>query len=74
MPVLTPTDLMRSLLASFSEHHCDFGAVPPIARTLREKIDWDEVRGGVRVRNVAQPVIRRAFSVYDHHTADDPAG
>ncbi|GGM15258.1 hypothetical protein GCM10010129_69340 [Streptomyces fumigatiscleroticus] len=44
MPVLTPTDLLRSLLAAFSEHHCDFGAVLPIARTLREKIDWDEVR------------------------------
>ncbi|MEU6257024.1 nucleotidyltransferase family protein [Streptomyces sp. NPDC047043] len=44
MPVLSATDLMRSLLASFSEHHCDFGAVLPIARALREKIDWDEVR------------------------------
>jgi Icc-related predicted phosphoesterase len=30
--------------------------------------------GGVRVRNVAQPVIRRAFNVYDLHTADDRAG
>ncbi|GAA2447684.1 nucleotidyltransferase domain-containing protein [Streptomyces glaucus] len=44
MPVLAPTDLMHSLLAAFSEHHCDFGAVLPIARTLREKIDWGEVR------------------------------
>jgi Icc-related predicted phosphoesterase len=26
--------------------------------------------GGVRVRNVAQPVIRRAFNVYQLHTAD----
>lgn len=44
MPVLAPTDLMRSLLGAFSEHHCDFGAVLPIARTLREKIDWPRVR------------------------------
>ncbi|MEE1754730.1 hypothetical protein [Streptomyces sp. SP18CS02] len=44
MPVLAPTDLMGSLLAAFSEHHCDFGAVLPIARTLREKIDWDLLR------------------------------
>jgi Icc-related predicted phosphoesterase len=29
--------------------------------------------GGVRVRNVAQPVIRRAFSVYQLHTAQQPA-
>jgi Icc-related predicted phosphoesterase len=29
--------------------------------------------GGVRVRNVAQPVIRRAFNVYQLHTARQPA-
>ncbi|MDN0199805.1 metallophosphoesterase [Streptomyces sp. S.PNR 29] len=28
--------------------------------------------GGVRVRNVAQPVIRQAFSVYQLHTAEQP--
>lgn len=44
MPVLAPTDLVRALLAAFSEHHCDFGAVLPIARQLREKIDWEAVR------------------------------
>ncbi|KUH38843.1 nucleotidyltransferase family protein [Streptomyces changanensis] len=44
MPVLAPTDLMASQLAAFSEHHCDFGSVLPIARVLREKIDWDLLR------------------------------
>jgi hypothetical protein len=44
MPVLAPTDLLWSLVAAFSEHHCDFGAVLPIARALREKVDWDRVR------------------------------
>ncbi len=44
MPVLSPTDLISSLMAAFSEHHCDFGAVLPIARTLREKIEWDRLR------------------------------
>ncbi len=44
MPVLAATDLVRSLLASFSEHHCDFGAVLPIARALREKVDWERIR------------------------------
>ncbi|WP_434091205.1 nucleotidyltransferase family protein [Streptomyces flaveus] len=44
MPVLAPTDLLRSLLAAFSEHHCDFGAVLPIARLLREKVDWGQIR------------------------------
>ncbi|NBM18242.1 hypothetical protein GUY61_22070 [Streptomyces sp. GC420] len=44
MPVLAPTDLMAGLLAAFSEHHCDFSSVLPIARTLRERIDWDLLR------------------------------
>ncbi|MFE4961704.1 hypothetical protein [Streptomyces sp. NPDC056660] len=44
MPVLTATDLLVSLSTAFSEHHCDFGAVLPVARSLREKVDWREVR------------------------------
>ena len=44
MPVLSPTDLIVSQLTAFSEHHCDFGAVLPLARTLRERVDWEEVR------------------------------
>jgi len=44
MPVLSPTDLLIGLLNAFSEHHCDFSGVLPIARTLREKIDWSRVR------------------------------
>jgi hypothetical protein len=44
MPVLAPTDLLWSLIAAFSEHHCDFGAVLPVARALREKVDWERVR------------------------------
>ncbi len=44
MPALSPTDLVRSLVSAFSEHHCDFGAVLPVARALREKVDWRRVR------------------------------
>ncbi|MEU0965955.1 hypothetical protein ABZ357_11200 [Streptomyces sp. NPDC005917] len=44
MPVLSATDLLVSLSTAFSEHHCDFGAVLPVARSLREKVDWPEVR------------------------------
>ncbi len=44
MPVLSPTDLIRSLISAFSEHYCDFGSVLPVARAVREKVDWDEVR------------------------------
>lgn len=44
MPVLAPTDLVISRLAALSEHHCDFGALLPVARGLRERVDWDRVR------------------------------
>jgi hypothetical protein len=45
MPVLSATDLLTSLLSAFSEHYCDFGSVLPVARALREKVDWEQVRG-----------------------------
>ncbi|PKW11748.1 Uncharacterised nucleotidyltransferase [Streptomyces sp. 1222.5] len=44
MPVLCPTDLIHSLISAFSEHYCDFGSVLPVARAVREKVDWDVVR------------------------------
>ncbi|MFG2555823.1 hypothetical protein [Streptomyces sp. NPDC048581] len=44
MPVLAPTDLMRGLIEAFSEHYCDFGPVLAVARALREKVDWEDVR------------------------------
>lgn len=44
MPVIHPTDLMVGRLAAFSEHHCDFGTLLPVARGLRERVDWDRVR------------------------------
>ncbi|CAL9361468.1 hypothetical protein SUDANB178_00668 [Streptomyces sp. enrichment culture] len=44
MPVLSPTDLIQSLISAFSEHYCDFGSVLPVARAVREKVDWDAVR------------------------------
>ncbi|WP_051809119.1 nucleotidyltransferase family protein [Streptomyces sp. NRRL S-378] len=40
MPVLSPTDLMDSRLAALSEHYCDLGDLLPMARMLREQIDW----------------------------------
>lgn len=44
MPVLAPTDLLSSRLAALSEHHCDFGALLPVARGLRERVDWSRLR------------------------------
>ncbi|WP_051844887.1 nucleotidyltransferase family protein [Streptomyces globisporus] len=44
MPVLAPTDLMVCRLLALSEHHCDFGPLLPVARGLRERIHWGQVR------------------------------
>ncbi|MDN4163462.1 hypothetical protein [Nocardioides abyssi] len=44
MPVLSATVLMGQKLNALEEHACDFGAVLPVARAVREQVDWDEVR------------------------------
>ncbi|WP_411102964.1 hypothetical protein [Streptomyces sp. cmx-4-9] len=43
MPVLAATDLMDSRLSALCEHYCDFGDLLPMARMLRERIDWDRL-------------------------------
>lgn len=44
IPVLSATQLMMHKLLTFDQHHCDFARALPLARSLREKIDWDRVR------------------------------
>ena len=44
MPVLAATELLVHKLASLDEHWCDFGWLLPVARALREQVDWDRVR------------------------------
>jgi hypothetical protein len=45
MPVLPATDLLVHKLNALSEHACDFATLIPVARTLREQVDWHAVRG-----------------------------
>lgn len=40
MPVLTATELMVDKLNALEEHAADFGAVVPVARAVREQVDW----------------------------------
>ncbi len=44
MPVLSATELMVHKLAALDEHWCDFAWLLPVARALREQVDWDRVR------------------------------
>jgi hypothetical protein len=44
MPVLSATELLVHKLMAMDEHVCDFGRQLPIARALREQVDWPRVR------------------------------
>lgn len=54
MPVLSATALVTSRLRALTEHNCDFGAVLPMVRALREQVDWDEVRADTEESAYAQ--------------------
>lgn len=44
MPVLSATRLLVHKLHAMDEHYCDFGRMLPVARALREQVDWPRVR------------------------------
>jgi hypothetical protein len=58
MPVLSATQLMVHKLLSYTQHYCDFATGLPLARSLREQIDWERVR-----RETAQSPYAEAFLV-----------
>jgi hypothetical protein len=43
MPVLTATDILVTKLMALEEHYCDFSRMLPVARALREQVDWAAV-------------------------------
>jgi hypothetical protein len=43
MPVLAATDILVTKLMTLDEHYCDFARLLPVARALREQVDWAEV-------------------------------
>lgn len=44
MPVLSATELLVQKSLAMDEHYCDFGTMIPVARALREQVDWERVR------------------------------
>jgi hypothetical protein len=58
MPVLSATQLMVHKLLSYTQHYCDFATGLPVARSLREQIDWERVR-----RETAKSPYAEAFLV-----------
>ena len=58
MPVVSATQLMVHKLLSYTQHYCDFATGLPLARSLREQIDWERVR-----RETAHSPYAEAFLV-----------
>ena len=56
MPVLPATDIISAKMRVLGEHYCDFTWLLPMARALREQIDWDRVR-----TEIADQPYARAF-------------
>ncbi|AFM16496.1 protein of unknown function (DUF1814) [Mycolicibacterium chubuense NBB4] len=44
MPVLSPNEVILQKLRALHEHHCDFAALLPPVRAVREQLDWAALR------------------------------
>jgi hypothetical protein len=44
MPVLEATDILVTKTMTLDEHYCDYSRLLPVARALREQVDWARVR------------------------------
>jgi hypothetical protein len=53
MPVLSATDIVVTKLMALDEHYCDYSRMLPVARALREQVDWDRVREEVAENDFA---------------------
>jgi predicted nucleotidyltransferase len=61
MPVMRAEDVLVTKLLAMREHEVDYDSVLEIARTVREQIDWDEVRE----RTVESPYAKAFFTLVD---------
>jgi hypothetical protein len=57
MPVLPATDLVVQKLNSLEEHYCDFAQLLPMARALREQVDWRQVRSETAANDFAAALL-----------------
>ena len=53
MRVLSPTYVITEKLNSLNEHHCDFAALLPAIRAVRERVDWERVRADAAANDFA---------------------
>lgn len=69
IPVLPPTEMIIVKLRSLSEHHCDFAALLPPVRAVREQLDWGRIR-----EQTADNDFAVAFLVLTDRLGVSPAG
>src|SRR3954451_5126299 len=60
MPVLSATDLVTSKLLALDAHYCDFSQMLPVARALREQVDWHAVATRTRDNAFARAFLQLA--------------
>jgi hypothetical protein len=58
-PVMALEDVMSTKLLALTEHYLDYEGLLQVARSLREQIDWDEVR----MRTQGSPYARAFFAL-----------
>lgn len=61
MPVMLADDVLVAKLLAMREHEVDYDQVLEIARTVREQIDWDELRK----RTNGSPYAKAFFTLVD---------
>jgi predicted nucleotidyltransferase len=61
MPVMRAEDVLVAKLLAMREHHLDYDRVLEIARTVREQIDWHDVRK----RTDGSPFAKAFFTLVD---------
>ncbi len=75
MPVLSATDLLTSKINALDEHYCDYTRLLPVARALREQVDWEWVRREVAENDfgVAFLFLLERMGIIDPSSRDAPS-
>jgi Uncharacterised nucleotidyltransferase len=60
-PVMPVEDMLVTMLCAMDEHALDYGGVVAIARSLREQIDWSELRS----RTTGNPYAKAFFTLVE---------
>jgi hypothetical protein len=61
IPVAQPKDVLVSKLLALREHELDYDQLLELARTVREQIDWEDVR----LRTAHSPFAKAFFTLVD---------